>query len=180
MDSVYLRALELDDLDRTFKWHNDHELYKTIGVFRYVSRATDEGWLRNKGAFSNQEINLAICLTENSQHIGNIYIRDIDWISRHGELRIFIGDPDQRGKGYGQAAIRQVMRHVFIDLGLLRLYLFVLEGNIAATKAYEKCGFVVEGNLRKHFYSEGVLKDVAVMGVCASDLSLQANNERNL
>ena len=63
MKPVYLRALELDDLDRTYKWHNDSELYKTIGVFQvYVHRTTDEEWLRKKLAFSNEEVNLAICL----------------------------------------------------------------------------------------------------------------------
>ena len=62
-----------------------------MGVFHYASRASDEEWLRKKQMFSDEEVNLAICLTENSQHIGNIYLRNIDWIARHAELRIFIG-----------------------------------------------------------------------------------------
>ena len=175
MEPVFLRALELDDLDRTYRWHNDHELYKTMGVFHYVSRATDEEWLRRKLAFSNAEVNLAICLRDNSQHIGNIYIRDIDWIARHGELRIFIGEADQRSKGYGQAAVRLLVKHAFEDLGLMRLYLVVFDGNEAARRAYEKCGFVVEGKLRKHFFSEGRFKDCWVMGLCADDLPARSS-----
>ena len=112
METIYLRALEHNDLDRTYKWHNDHELYRTMGVFHYASRATDEEWLRKKQMFSDEEVNLAICLTENSQHIGNIYLRNIDWIARNAELRIFIGASDYRTKGYGQAAIRLLIRHV--------------------------------------------------------------------
>ena len=69
-------------------------------------------------AFSDDEVNLAICLKDTSQHIGNIYIRSIDWIGRHAELRIFIGEPGQRSKGYGSATIRLAARHVFEDLGL--------------------------------------------------------------
>ena len=171
MESVYLRALELDDLDRTYKWHNDQALYRTMGVFHFVSRGTDAEWLRKKQAFSNEEVNLAICLTENSQHIGNIYLRNIDWIARHGELRILIGEPDQRSKGYGQAAIRLLIKHAFQDLGLLRLYLFVLEDNKAALRAYETCGFILEGKLRKQFFGEGKFKDYMIMGLCADDLS---------
>jgi diamine N-acetyltransferase len=172
MESVYLRALEIDDLDRTHKWHNDRELYRTIGAFHYVSRATDEEWLRKKQAFSTDEVNLAICLTSSSQHIGNIYLRDIEWIDRHAKLDIFLGEPDQRSKGYGQAAIRLLTKHAFEDLGLARLYLTVLENNEPAIKAYEKCGFILEGKLRKHFFSGGRFVDLLIMGLCAEDLSI--------
>lgn len=171
MEPVYLRALELDDLDRTYKWHNDRELYKTIGTYHYVSRATDEEWLRKKQAYSNEEVNLAICVTANSEHVGNIYLRNIDWIARTSELRMFIGEPDQRSKGYGQAAIRLLIKHAFDDLGLLRLYLFVYDDNKRAIRSYEKCGFIIEGNLRKHFFIAGRFKDCLVMGICADDLA---------
>lgn len=172
MEPVYLRALELDDLDRTCKWHNDPELYSAFGgAFRYVSRATDEEWLRRKVAYSSEEVNLAICLTSNSQHIGNVYLRHIDWIARHGELEVWIGEPDQRLKGYGQAAVRLLIKHAFQDLGLVRLYLYVMEDNKTAIRVYEKCGFVVEGKLRKHFFKDGKFKAFLVMGLCADDSS---------
>jgi len=171
MEPVYLRALEVDDLERTFKWHNDPELYRTVSVFHYVSHATDEEWLRKKQAFSTDEVNLAICLTSNSQHIGNIYLRKIDWIARHAELLIWIGEPDQRLKGYGQAAVRSLITHAFQDLGLMRLYLTVLENNKPAIKTYEKCGFVLEGKLRKHFFSGGKFHDLLILGLRAEDLS---------
>jgi|WetSurMetagenome_2_1015567.scaffolds.fasta_scaffold24033_3 diamine N-acetyltransferase len=173
MEPVYLRSLEIGDLDRTYRWHNNHELYKTMGVFHYVSRATEEDWLQKKQAFSNDEVNLAICLTNNSQHIGNIYLRNIDWIARNAELRIFIGEPDQRSQGYGQAAVRMLVKHAFEDLGLVRLYLTVIDGNEAGRRAYEKCGFVAEGKFRKHFFNEGRLKDCWVMGLCADDLPVK-------
>jgi UDP-4-amino-4,6-dideoxy-N-acetyl-beta-L-altrosamine N-acetyltransferase len=169
MESVYLRVLELGDLDRTYKWHNDPELYRTMGVFHYVSRATDEEWLRKKQAFSTSEVNLAICLSSNSQHIGDIYLRNIDWIARHAELHVFIAEPDQRSKGYGQAAVRLLIKHAFQNLGLQRLHLLVLEDNKPAIKVYEKCGFVVEGRLRRHVFKNGKFKDVLFMGLCAGD-----------
>jgi RimJ/RimL family protein N-acetyltransferase len=170
MEPVYLRALELDDLDRTYKWHNDQELYRTLGgIFRYVSRATEEEWLRKKQAYDPQEVNLAICLTDNSQHIGNIYLRNINWIARHGEVHVFIGESGERSKGYGAVALRLMIEYAFHNLGLLRLYLFILEGN-TSIKLAEKFGFVLEGRLRKHAFKDGQFKDVLVVGLCASDL----------
>ncbi len=168
MEPVYLRSLESGDLDRIHKWHNDAALYESLtGTFRYVSYTTVAEWLRNKQAYSMEQANLAICLTNSSEHIGNIYLRDIDWIARHGELAIFIGESGQRCKGYGRAAVRVLIKHAFQDMGLRRLYLFVLADNSRAIRTYESCGFVVEGRLRKHAFKGGEYKDVSIMGICS-------------
>lgn len=172
--SVYLRCLEPDDLERTYKWHNDPKLYESLGgVFRYVSRASEEEWLRKASSYSANEVSLAICLTNGGRHIGNVYLRNIDWVSRRAELHIFIGEPNERSNGYGTAAVNQVLQHAFQDLGLHRVYLFVLEDNKPAIRTYEKCGFAVEGRLRQHAFKGGAFKDVVVMGICSNDWALR-------
>ncbi len=170
MADVYLRALEAADLDRTRKWHNDPSLYDTlVSPFRYVSQAAEEAWIGTKVAYSQTEIQLAICLKEDMRHIGNIHLTDIDWVSRHGYLGIFIGEPQDRSKGYGRQAVRLMLRHAFTDLGLHRVYLTVLDDNPQAIRVYEKCGFVVEGRLRQHAYKRGQFRDLILMGVCVND-----------
>jgi RimJ/RimL family protein N-acetyltransferase len=170
MEDVYLRALELADLDRTRKWHNDPRLYDTlVRPFRYVSQAAEEEWLRTKVAYSQTEIQLAICLKEGDRHIGNIHLTDIDWVSRHGSLGLFIGETEYQSKGYGPQAVRLMLRHAFTDLGLHRVYLVVLDDNPRATRVYEKCGFVIEGRLRQHAYKRGQFRDLILMGICAGD-----------
>jgi diamine N-acetyltransferase len=170
MEPVYLRALEIGDLERTYKWHNDQQMYRVMGgVFHYVSRTSEEVWLREKQAYSPKEMSLAICLTEDSQHIGNIYLRNIDWISRHAEIQIWIGEPDQRSKGYGQAALRLLTKYALQDLALFRLYAFILEDNIPSLRMFEKYGWIVEAKLRKHAFIDGEFKNFIVMGLCADD-----------
>jgi RimJ/RimL family protein N-acetyltransferase len=169
-EPVYLRSLEPDDIERLHRWHNDPSLYEAlIGTFRYVSRSAEEEWLRHRLAYSAQEVNLAICRTENEEHIGSITLRGIDWVSRHADLGVFIASPEHRLKGYGQAAIRLMTRHAFHDLGLRRLCLSVLADNVPAIHAYEKCGFQVEGTLRRHVFKRGAFLDVMVMGLCIED-----------
>lgn len=167
---MYLHAPEAEDLERTWKWHNDPELYKTLlGTFHYVSRATEEDWLGKKLIYSPQELNLAICLRSDSQHIGNVYLRSIDWFARHGEVELFLGEVVHRSKGYGQAAMRLLVKYAFHDLGLVRLYSPILEDNEPSIRMFEKCGFVLEGKLRKHAFKDGRLKDVLVMGLVAEN-----------
>jgi len=169
-EPVFLRSMELADLDRSHRWHNDPELYRTlVGGFRFVSRVAEEEWLRRRIAYSTAEINLAVCRAGDCEHVGNVYLRDIDWVSRNAGLHLLIGEPAQRGKGYGQSALRQIMRHAQADLGLARLYLYVLEENAPARRIYEKCGFVVEGKLRRHVFKEGRFQDLLLMGWCVAD-----------
>jgi RimJ/RimL family protein N-acetyltransferase len=170
MTSVYLRSLECGDLVRTHKWHNDRALYESlIGAFRYASRKAEEEWLRGLLSYSTHRISLAICLTDDSRHIGNIYLSDIDWSARRARVEIFIGDSEFRSKGHGTAALCLLIKHAFKDLGLLRLHLMVLDGNQRAIRLYEKCGFVVEGRLRRHAFKRGKFVDVLVMGLCVGD-----------
>jgi diamine N-acetyltransferase len=170
MEDVYLRALELSDLDRTWKWHNDSRLYgMLVRPFRYVSHAAEEEWLRRKAAYAQTEIQLAICLREGDQHIGNALLTDIDWVARHAMVGIFIGAEEHWSKGYGQQALRLILRHAFHDLGLRRVHLIVLDDNDRAIRVYEKCGFVVEGRLRQHAYKQGKFRDLIFMGICVGD-----------
>lgn len=163
---IVLRALEETDLERTHRWHNDPELYsRLVNPFRFVSKAPESEWLRRKIAYSATEINLAICLRANGEHIGNIYLREIDWVSRRASLGIFIGAHEHRGNGYGQEALRQLLAHAFTDLQLNRIYLEVLADNAPAIKLYERCGFCIEGRLRKHVFKNGSYKDVLIMGI---------------
>lgn len=165
-ETVRLRALAQDDLDRVLKWHNDAELYSTLGGhFRYVSREAETEWLRRR-LEARDEVNLAICLSDTAEHIGNIYLRNIDFVDRNAELHAFIGQRENRGKGYGSAAVRLLAKHAFENLGLMRIYLYVLAKNSAAIKTYERCGFVVEGRLRRHVLKAGIFEDVLVMGLC--------------
>lgn len=98
-------------------------------------------------------------------HIGNIYVRSIDWVYRHAIIGILIGEADNRSKGYGQSALRQIITHSFQVLGLHKLILEVLEDNPRAIHVYEKSGFKIEGTMRKHVYKKGIWKDLIIMGI---------------
>lgn len=167
-ESVYLRGLDVSDIETCYKWHSDRGLYDTlVGPFRFVSKEAEKAWCARKAAFSSDEISLAICLRGNDKHIGNIYLSEIDWVSRRGHLSMFIGEASERGKGYGQSAVRQLISYAFVDLGLTRVFLYVLDGNNSARHVYEKCGLRPEGRLEKHVYHRGEWKDLIVMGICS-------------
>ena len=48
--SVYLRALTMNDIERTHRWHNDADLYESlVGNFRHVSIEAEKKMAGKKG-----------------------------------------------------------------------------------------------------------------------------------
>ena len=84
-------------------------------------------------------------------------------------MGIWIGRPWWRG-GYGTDAVRTICRFGFDHVNLHRITLFVNADNAHAIRAYEKVGFVHEGNLREAAFAQGERVDLLVMGLLAGDL----------
>ena len=62
-----------------------------------------------------------------------------------------------------------MLDHAFNQLDLHRVFLFVLDFNPRAIRAYEKVGFKKEGVFREHGYRNGEYCDDHVMGILESE-----------
>ena len=58
-------------------------------------------------------------------------------------------------------------RFGFSELNLRKLKVSVMDFNLPALRAYEKCGFTREGVLRQEIYREGSYHDVIQMALFA-------------
>jgi RimJ/RimL family protein N-acetyltransferase len=158
----------MQDLPRIHAWHNDLEIFESLsGTFKPSSSQALESWLQAKQTWSDHEINCAICLSDTGEHIGNIYLRDLNWVARRGELHIYIGERANRGLGYGEDAVRTLLQYAFSCLGLHRIFLSVMADNASAIRMYERCGFEREGILSEHLFKGNAHRDVLVMGLIA-------------
>jgi len=169
-ERVYLRGLEEEDLHGPyFQWFNDQEsdLYTNHALFPN-SMARMRAFFERITQGTNDLV-LAIILKDGDRHIGNVALHDINWQHRRAELRIIVGEPDARGKGLGTEAMRLLLRHAFEKLNLHRITLGVRADNVQAIRAYEKCGFVIEGRFRQKYCLAGVWYDAVRMALLAPD-----------
>lgn len=84
-----------------------------------------------------------------------------------------IGEANARGKGYGTAATNQMLKIAFEQYHMNRIYLHVLEDNLAGIKAYLNAGFAKEGLLIEEFRRGDQYYNVVVMGITYSNWCLQ-------
>lgn len=79
------------------------------------------------------------------KYIGTISLHNVNWLCRHAELGMLIGNKECWGRGYGSDAVRILLRLAFDKVGLHRVHLHVFDFNQRAISCYEKCGFRREG-----------------------------------
>lgn len=163
---IYLRALELSDVEKLIKWRNDLEVTSWLGGNTFfVSKLRENEWVKNAILNDDKDIRLAICLKNNNEYIGNINLTSINWINRSAEYSIMIGDRNQWGKGLGKEATLLILKYAFEELNLNRVYLTVRADNEKAKSLYEKSGFTKEGILRKAIYKNSKFIDLIAMSI---------------
>lgn len=140
---VRLREKHLDDARRDYEWRRDPELARfdaarplTMSYRAFVSSMSED--LRFTSAYRRS---FAIEELEHGTHIGNVMYYGYDPVSREAELGITIGDRDYWSRGYGRDAVRVLVRYLFEERDLARVYLHTLSWNYRAQAAFRHAGF---------------------------------------
>jgi len=169
-NQIYLRAIELSDVNENYlKWLNEPDVTTGLASGTFPSTLSAlQNYVEQKTTDKNT-VMLAICDQESNKHIGNIKLDNFDWVSRTCELGVLIGEKDFWGKGIGSELCKLTIQYAFQQLNLRKILLAVHAHNTAAIKVYEKLGFVNEGTLRQHIWSNGAYIDKHYMGLFASE-----------
>ena len=159
---LILRPSVFDDLNMFYEWERQPAVTE---FFSIPDGQTQEEVTRKFIADSDDpgSMQLTICLKDGTP-IGRVVFCDIMEGWKAELWRIYIADPALRGKGYGKQAMTAIMRYVFEELKLERLYLDHYTGNPAAG-LYLSLGFQYEGVLRRNCRKNGKLYDVHLMSM---------------
>ena len=85
----------------------------------------------------------AVCLKETGKPIGSIGLHRNDLAEQDDEYELgyWIGRPFW-GQGMIPEAAREMLRHAFEDLGMMRIWCGYYDGNVKSRRVQEKLGFV--------------------------------------
>jgi len=108
--------------------------------------------------------------------VGGINLNSID--ERNGTFSIGMQiDLDHRGKGYGTAAMRIVLRYAFMERRLNKYYGAVLENNTGSAKMLKKLGCTQEGIRRQMVFTRGKFMDEILFGLTSEEFREKENQE---
>ncbi|MHB0999341.1 MAG: GNAT family N-acetyltransferase [Armatimonadota bacterium] len=174
-DRIKLRAVEPSDIPKLWEWMQDEETmrYRDYPAPPVSLAEMQKEYLDNLGHPSDR---LRLAIITNNELIGEISLHNIDYRIGIADFTIAIGNKDYWGKGYGTDATSCLMKYAFEQLNLQRVTLYVHTFNERAIKVYEKCGFKLEGRMRKAHYMDGVYSDVLMMGLLREEfISVNGN-----
>ncbi|MFA1624570.1 GNAT family N-acetyltransferase [Rhizobium mongolense] len=165
---VQLRPASLDDAEARLALGTDVDIGEMFGISRSdVRPMTRDG--ASQWAQKLAENPYAWIIEIEGRLIGEIRLHNLDVRDRRASMAIGLYDPTLLGKGVGSEAIRLLIQHAFVQLKLHRIGIRVLAYNTRAIRAYEKCGFVVEGRERETAFVNGTWHDDLMMGLLASE-----------
>ena len=157
-----IRGLELHDKELIFEWKKSRALMDQLGTVIPASELEHSKWFENKSLDKSSK---TFMIDYQSKTIGVIGFNYIDFINRHAEVFIFIGDSTFRGQGIGKKALLEMIDFSFHKMDLRLLYLKVFSYNINAIKLYEKLGFVQTGKIPKYKFLDGSYHDLVIMSL---------------
>ena len=108
---------------------------------------------------------LAIRTRADDRLVGFVRLDHIEWNNGTSQVTLGIGDPNDRGHGYGAEALKLVLRYAFAELNLHRVTADTHEYNERALRFLERAGFVVEVRRRQAVHRDGKRWDVIKLGL---------------
>ncbi|GAA4899534.1 RimJ/RimL family protein N-acetyltransferase [Stackebrandtia albiflava] len=82
-----------------------------------------------------------------------------------------------QGRGYATEAVRQALGFAFGALGLHRVSVAIGPDNLASMRVAAKAGFVPEGRIRDHVFTNGAWRDSILYGLLRPDWEAVSRTE---
>lgn len=174
---VTLRAMTREDLPKLWAFNNDLEVELAGGGDPPMPQSFERlvaDWEREAAKGGRDDAWFAI--EANGEFIGQCGLMHINETARTAELGIGIGDKRYWGRGYGREAVNVLLEYAFRYRNLRRVWLWVHADNERAIRSYVACGFVEEGRLREHVFSNGRYLDAVYMGVLRAEWATGATH----
>jgi RimJ/RimL family protein N-acetyltransferase len=165
-DKVRLTPLTRSDLPTVARWQEDTQflrLFDAVPAYPKTEAALAQ-WLEETHKATNHFI-FAVRPLEGEELLGYVELDGILWSQRVCGIAIAIGDPANRGQGYGREATQLALAFAFDELNLRRVTFTAFSYNQRSIALAERLGFQREGSFREFLLRDGQCHDMLLFGL---------------
>lgn len=163
-NTVYLRALEPEDLAFVFAVENDESIWEMSNTQTPYSRFLIKQYLENthQDIYEAKQLRLAICKIGSEEAVGLIDLFDFDARNQRAGIGIVIQKNENRNQGIGKESLALLINYAFIQLQLHQLYANIGTENGASINLFTNFGFQCVGikkdwnRFQNHYTDEGL------------------------
>jgi ribosomal-protein-alanine N-acetyltransferase len=166
-EHVHLSEFRASDEKNVVQHLQEKEIYDRTLRIPYPYTAADfQAWLGIVATTTRQigqPVHWAI-RNQDGELIGGCGLDGVSIGQSHrAEIGYWLAKP-YWGRGIMTAVVGVLRNEAVSRFGLVRLTAHVFSDNLASARVLEKCGFVQEGYLRKHYLKDGKFLDARLFG----------------
>ncbi|PAM93489.1 GNAT family N-acetyltransferase [Flavobacterium sp. IR1] len=163
-DSIYLRALEPNDLEFIYAMENDQSIWEVSNTCTPYSRFLIRQYLENaqQDIYEAKQLRLAICQDEDFPAVGLIDLFEFDPKNNRAGVGIVIQDKEKRNQSIGSEALELLISYCFHNLNLHQLYANIAVRNVASIALFTKFGFEKIGIKKDWILQDNQYQDEAI------------------
>ena len=139
---VRLEPISKGHMAKTFAWISDPDLRRAFLLRGEITWAGHKNYFDRVLTDSSQRL---YAILYKGEHVGNCGFKQLDTSASTGELWIYLGVSEVRGKGLGGKATRLLMEVGVKQCGLKKIQVHVAENNEHARRLYSRLGFLEIG-----------------------------------
>lgn len=163
--NICIRPWELQDIDNLVRQANNKKVSSQLrDVFPYpYTKKSAEFFLDYcREADLRKELLLAVDVA--GEAAGGISLSFKDDVNcKCAELGYWLGE-NFWGKGIATTAVNLICEKGWAEYDIFRIYGEIFDSNRASCRVLEKCGFELEGHLRKNIFKNGHFCDSLIYG----------------
>ncbi len=162
---IRLREIGPDDKEMIRKWRNMPEVMKSGYNQHVVTKEEHDSWYQRVLYDSSCKYWIIVC---DGEDVGLVSINDIENAHKRCKWAFYVASPNMRGKGIGSYAEYFVLKYVFEELKLNKLYGEVLSSNKYVINMHKGFGFTEEGLYLEHVILHDEPQDVIAVAMFRS------------
>ena len=176
-NNYYLRVLEIEDINLNYlEWLKDTEVTKYLEVkYETFSMQMLKEYL---ASFENDSTKylFGIFNNDDSKHIGNATIYNINYKVGTFDIGYLIGDKAFWGMGAGNSVCLMLLQFGFDELALRKLFTGTYSNNLSSRFVWNTIGCNEEAKLKGKFLFEGVPIDEVIYSLDKEEWKSVKNN----
>jgi len=166
-EKIKLRAVEMKDFEGYF-YSEERDSESDRASFEIMfpkakEKIKERVETLSKNTFENDEF-FFIIEDKEGNAVGNINTHSCN--KRYGTFQYGLGVKRRYwGNGYAKDAVKIVLQYYFNELRYQKVNVSIYEFNEQSIKLHESLGFILEGRLRRNYYTNGKYYDELCYGI---------------
>lgn len=148
---IQLNLFTAEHIEQTFAWVSRPDLQRDFLIRGSVTRSGNQAYFASVLADPGQRV---YAIVVDGRHVGNCGFKQIDGAGQ-GEMWIYLGEPEARGRGLGEQALRLLLAEGSGRLGLRSIVAHVARHNLRARALYQRVGFREYGEPSPEWQASG-------------------------